>query len=183
MKQNALLISHLINSGNYVLYLIRVTKKARGLLFERKKSKEGIKRGDVISPAYPYDLVTLSPLSLLWTFVNFIKKNVEKVLFLSLFKSGLETRHPWKMKPLEMWRIIGRHEISIIKAVPIILSLPFSSHNWITISDNRKISDLRRSGPILIFFRRAGSIKLVAIIAADTAGKIVIVADDTSYGY
>lgn len=30
---------------------------------------------------------------------------------------------------------------------------------------------------------RAGSIKLVAIIAADTAGKIVIVASDTSYGY
>lgn len=30
---------------------------------------------------------------------------------------------------------------------------------------------------------RAGSIKLVAIIAADTARKIVIVANDTSYGY
>jgi len=101
------------------------------------------------------------------------------MLFLSLFKSGLETRHPWKMKPLEMSRTIGRHEISI-NDVPIVLSLPFSSHNWITISDNRKISDLRRSGPILIFVGRAGSIKLVAIIAA---GKIVIVADDTSYGY
>jgi len=87
------------------------------------------------------------------------------------------------MKPLEIWRMIGRHEISIIKAVPIALSLPFSSHNWITISDNRKISDLRRSSPILIFIGRAGNIKLVAIIAADTAGKIVIVADDTSYGY
>jgi len=39
MKQNSLLISHLINGGNYVLYLIRVTKKVRGLLFERKNRK------------------------------------------------------------------------------------------------------------------------------------------------